>query len=97
MAQVKRSASGRLVEPKDGPSAAAPELEIIRRERNANPHHTRRRPAHPHLVSVRGSIPPDLNERVAAAHAVAISSANRPSPPSGASAEPNRVVARQEE
>ena len=55
-------------------------------------HPSPRPPGHHYAVSVRGSIPGDLNDRIAGAHAAAIS-AGRPSP-RRRNAEPNRTVAR---
>ena len=76
MAQAKRAVGRRLAEPQHKPRV----------------HPSPRRRVHHYAVSVRGSIPGDLNDRIAGAHAAAIS-ARKPSP-RRRSAEPNRTVAR---
>ena len=76
MAQAKRAVGRRLAEPQHKPRV----------------HPSPRRRVHPYAVSVRGSVPADLNHRIAGAHAAAIS-ARRPSL-RRRNAEPNRTVAR---
>ena len=76
MAHEKRAVGRRVAEPQHKPGVRP----------------SPRPPVHHYAISVQGSIPGDLNDRIAGAHAAAIS-ARRPSP-RRRNAEPNRTVAR---
>ena len=92
MAQDKKTVRRRPADPQLEARAAASALEITHRERSADPHASPRHRARRYEVSVRGPIPPELNDLVAAAHAAAIRS-TKPAA-NGPSAVPSQVVAR---